>query len=144
MSKPEVIARLEDLENAVAGGPTPHNTSHQAGGSDALTPAMIGALPAEGTAVAAQKLATARVISLTGPVTGTATFDGSKDIIITTDLTGDLLIGVENLGARSGNVVADVSLSVEDNTIYMTRTYTTANNYSPPAQCTQCQCDCNG
>lgn len=45
------------------------------------------ALPATGTAVAASKLATERTITLAGDVTGSAAFDGSKNITINTTVT---------------------------------------------------------
>ncbi|MGY3892362.1 tail fiber protein [Aeromonas enterica] len=45
---------------------------------------ITDALPATGTAAAAQKLATARAIALAGDVTGQANFDGSGNISITT------------------------------------------------------------
>ncbi|MFQ2070667.1 hypothetical protein ACK35S_16585 [Aeromonas veronii] len=44
---------------------------------------ITDALPANGTAAAAQKLATARTIALAGDVTGQANFDGSGNISIT-------------------------------------------------------------
>ncbi|WP_324051109.1 phage tail protein [Aeromonas caviae] len=44
---------------------------------------ITDALPATGTAAAAQKLATARTIALAGDVTGQANFDGSGNISIT-------------------------------------------------------------
>lgn len=56
-------------------------------GSNPTTLAGYGitdALPANGTAAAAQKLATARTIALAGDVTGQANFDGSGNISITT------------------------------------------------------------
>lgn len=55
-------------------------------GSNPTTLAGYGitdALPATGTAAAAQKLATARTIALAGDVTGQANFDGSGNISIT-------------------------------------------------------------
>ncbi|HHQ4805125.1 TPA: tail fiber protein [Aeromonas veronii] len=57
------------------------------GGTNPTTLAGYGitdALPATGTAVAAQKLATARTIALAGDITGQAAFDGSGNISITT------------------------------------------------------------
>ncbi|SUE95810.1 tail fiber protein H [Ectopseudomonas mendocina] len=51
-------------------------------GAVALVPSDIGALEAGGTAVAAQKLSTARTISATGDATGSASFDGSANISI--------------------------------------------------------------
>ncbi len=44
---------------------------------------ITDALPATGTAAAAQKLATARTIALAGDITGQANFDGSGNISIT-------------------------------------------------------------
>lgn len=44
----------------------------------------VWALPSSGNAVSASKLATARTIALTGAVTGSAKFDGSGDVTITT------------------------------------------------------------
>jgi hypothetical protein len=44
-----------------------------------------------GTADQANRLATARTISLVGDVTGSATFDGSTDISITAKLVGDVV-----------------------------------------------------
>ncbi|MFQ2530248.1 tail fiber protein [Aeromonas caviae] len=44
---------------------------------------ITDALPATGTAAAAQKLATARTITLAGDITGQANFDGSGNISIT-------------------------------------------------------------
>lgn len=73
-----------------------------------ITPAAIGALPSGGTAVAANKLATARTITLTGDVAGSGNFDGSGNLSITTTvadnshshsylpLTGGTLTGVVN------------------------------------------------
>lgn len=54
-------------------------TSNLALGATAST-----ALAGNGTAAAATKLATARTIALTGAVTGSATFDGTGNISITT------------------------------------------------------------
>lgn len=56
-------------------------------GAVSLSAADVGALPSSGNAVSASKLATARTIALTGAVTGSAKFDGSGDVTITT--TGD-------------------------------------------------------
>lgn len=51
-------------------------------GAVALVPSDIGALAAGGTAVAANKLATARTISFTGGATGSGAFDGSANISV--------------------------------------------------------------
>lgn len=52
-----------------------------------ITPDDIGALSKTGNAASASKLQTKRTITLTGAVNGSATFDGSENITITT--TGD-------------------------------------------------------
>lgn len=54
-----------------------------------LTAAEVGALPSGGTAAAASKLATARTITLSGDVTGSATFDGAANISITATVGDD-------------------------------------------------------
>lgn len=53
-------------------------------GAVALGASDVGALPSDGTAASASKLATARTIELTGAVTGSAKFDGSGDVSIVT------------------------------------------------------------
>ncbi|MDZ7887764.1 MAG: phage tail protein [Pseudomonas sp.] len=50
---------------------------------------ITDALAAGGTAVAAAKLATARSISLSGGVTGSATFDGTANISIVASIVGE-------------------------------------------------------
>lgn len=64
---------------------TPANFA--AGIATLIMPDDIGALSKTGNAVSASKLQTKRTIALTGAVTGSAEFDGSGDITITT--TGD-------------------------------------------------------
>ena len=60
---------------------------------DKPTPSEIGALDSNGTAIAANKLSTARTIALTGSVTGSVSFDGSKNVslVTTTNHTHDYL-----------------------------------------------------
>lgn len=53
-------------------------------GAVSLGASDVGALPSSGTAASASKLSTARAIALTGAVTGSAKFDGSGDVTITT------------------------------------------------------------
>lgn len=48
------------------------------------TASEIGALSSNGTAIAANKLATARTIFLTGSVTGSVSFDGSSNVTLNT------------------------------------------------------------
>lgn len=75
--KPAVIAAGADqasARTAIGAG-----TSNLALGTTAAT-----ALAGNGTAAAATKLATARTITLTGAVTGSASFDGSGNITIAT------------------------------------------------------------
>lgn len=64
---------------------TPANFA--AGVATLITPDDIGALSKNGNAVSASKLQDKRTIALTGAVNGSAEFDGSGDITITT--TGD-------------------------------------------------------
>lgn len=64
---------------------TPANFA--AGIATLITPDDIGALSKTGNAVSASKLQDKRTIALTGAVNGSAEFDGSKNITITT--TGD-------------------------------------------------------
>lgn len=71
--------------NPIIKGVTPANFA--AGVATLITPDDIGALSKTGNATSANKLATARTITLTGAVNGSAEFDGSKNITITT--TGD-------------------------------------------------------
>lgn len=58
---------------------------------DGTTPG--GNIPTSGPAVSAYKLTTARAIALAGAVTGTANFDGSAAVSITTTL-GNIDLGV--------------------------------------------------
>jgi len=52
-----------------------------------LTAALAGKLDVTANAVSASKLATARNISLNGVVVGAVNFDGSGNVVITTDTT---------------------------------------------------------
>ena len=56
-----------------------------------LASALDGKLGSTATAVAAEKLATARTVALTGRVTGSATFDGSDNISIVTSIANNAL-----------------------------------------------------
>lgn len=49
-------------------------------GNVLLTPADVGSLPVEATAVSAQKLATPRLIKLTGLINGQVAFDGAANV----------------------------------------------------------------
>lgn len=71
--------------NPIIKGVTPANFA--AGVATLITPDDIGALSKNGNAVSASKLQDKRTIALTGAVNGSAEFDGSGDITITT--TGD-------------------------------------------------------
>lgn len=71
--------------NPIIKGVTPANFA--AGIATLITPDDIGALSKTGNAVSASKLQDKRTIALTGAVNGSATFDGSENITITT--TGD-------------------------------------------------------
>ena len=96
---------------------TPNNTSGtlvQRDGSGNITVSqVIGAL--NGNANTATKLLTARNITLTGPVTGTVSFDGTGDVNIATTLVssnsptfaGLSLTGNLNMGANTIQNLAD-------------------------------------
>lgn len=71
--------------NPILKAVTPANFA--AGVATLITPDDIGALSKTGNAASASKLQTKRTITLTGAVNGSAEFDGSGDITITT--TGD-------------------------------------------------------
>ena len=71
--------------NPILKAVTPANFA--AGIATLITPDDIGALSKTGNAVSASKLQDKRTIALTGAVNGSAEFDGSGDITITT--TGD-------------------------------------------------------
>ena len=71
--------------NPIIKAVTPANFA--AGVATLITPDDIGALSKNGNAVSASKLQDKRTIALTGAVNGSAEFDGSGDITITT--TGD-------------------------------------------------------
>lgn len=71
--------------NPILKAVTPANFA--AGVATLITPNDIGALSKTGNAVSASKLQDKRTIALTGAVSGSAEFDGSGDITITT--TGD-------------------------------------------------------
>lgn len=64
-----------------------HN--HVIGNVDGLQDALNGKLGTSATAVAANKLATARTISLSGDVSGSVSFDGSKNVSFTTTVADD-------------------------------------------------------
>ncbi|GLQ96488.1 tail fiber domain-containing protein [Dyella mobilis] len=67
-----------------------------------LSTALAGLLPINGTAVAANKLATARNIALTGAVSGAVNFDGSSNVSITTTfgaINADTLLGNPTSGS---------------------------------------------
>lgn len=112
-----VISDVTGLQTALAAkASTAHASTHATGGTDALTPAAIGAVatggalgtPSSGNLVnctfptlnqsttgSAAKLTTARAISISGGATGTATsFDGSAAIAIpVTALAASYLTG---------------------------------------------------
>ncbi|WJJ55131.1 tail fiber domain-containing protein [Xanthomonas phage RTH11] len=68
--------------NAVTAGSHTHALSANLKAWDAIT--VASKLDASATAVAAAKLATARTVALTGPVTASASFDGSANLTLAT------------------------------------------------------------
>ena len=74
----------DDVAITVSVADDSHN--HTIANVDGLQTALDGKLATTGTAAAASKLATARTITLSGDVTGSVSFDGSKNVTITTDV----------------------------------------------------------
>ena len=74
----------DDVAITVSVADDSHN--HTIDNVDGLQTALDGKLATTGTAAAASKLATARTITLSGDVTGSVSFDGSKNVTITTDV----------------------------------------------------------
>lgn len=70
------------------------------------------------------KLKTPRTISLSGGVSGSATFDGSSNITINTTVNSSGMTG-RNTGTRPGAtyILGDASISVSGNTITLSRSY---------------------
>ena len=92
-----VIGNVDGLQSALDGKAASSHThsyapvSHTHGGGD-ITSAVANATSAascSGNAATATKLATARTISLTGDVTGSASFDGSANASITATVAND-------------------------------------------------------
>ena len=71
----------------------------------AITSALNGKLNSNANAVSATKLATARTISLTGDVTGSASFDGTANISISTTVSGGKITCDTALSSTSTNPV---------------------------------------
>lgn len=96
-------------------------------GSDAFIKNKPTALPANGgTAEAANKLTTARSISLTGNVTGTATFDGSANVSITTTVQPSAVVSSKlnnyaiatSVGTLSTNDTINTALGKLEKRVY--------------------------
>jgi len=70
-----------------------------------------------GNASTASTLATARAIELSGDVTGTANFDGSSAINITTTIAANsVALGTDTTGSYVGSLVAGTGVSISNNT----------------------------
>lgn len=74
-----------------------------------VTPGSIGALPEDGTATAAKKLATARTIRTNLSSTGTASFDGTANI--TPGVTGTLPVTNGGTGNTTGLAASATKLA---------------------------------
>jgi hypothetical protein len=88
-------------------------------GNSNLTLGTTGttALAGNGTAVAATKIATARSIALTGPVTGSVNFDGSANVSIPTTLIAastSTVGGVKQASDQANSTAPDVATLVTD------------------------------
>jgi hypothetical protein len=111
-------ARLSDART-----PTTHKSTHATGGSDALTPADIGAVPAGGVVVASAGTAGAPAFTFTGD-TNTGTYSPGADQWavatgstqrITVSAAGDVGIGVAavaNVRVNNYHTVSNVASSV--------------------------------
>lgn len=93
-----------------------------------------------GTAVSASKLQTARTISLTGNVSGSATFDGSTNINISTTVNESKHAAAADTATKatqdaSGNVIADTYATISALSSYQTKltfdSTPTANSSNP-------------
>ena len=93
-----------------------------------------------GTAVSASKLQTARTISLMGNVSGSATFDGSTNINISTTVNESKHAAAADTATRatqdaSGNVIADTYATISALSSYQTKitfdSTPTANSSNP-------------
>jgi hypothetical protein len=87
----------------------------------------------QGTATSANVLTTARSISLSGSASGAALFDGSNDIVITSNL-----INVLNANVTVGNYYTKFQIAsnglITDSNVIIDQDVYSALGYTPPAQ----------
>lgn len=97
--------------NAIVVADDSHN--HIIGNVDGLQTALDGKLGSTANAVSASKWATARTVSLTGAVTGSASVDGSANVSIATTHTADPTITLTGAVTGSGTMtnLGNVSIS---------------------------------
>ena len=94
--------------------------------SGGIKTALDTKLDKTGTAVSASKLQTARTISLTGNVSGSATFDGSTNINISTTVNESKHAAAADTATKatrdaSGNVIADTYATLSALSSYQTK-----------------------
>lgn len=108
--------------------------------SGGIKTALDTKLDKTGTAVSASKLQTARTISLTGNVSGSATFDGSTNINISTTVNESKHAAAADTATKatqdaSGNVIADTYATISALSSYQTKitfdSTPTANSSNP-------------
>lgn len=108
---------------------TPSTHTHTIAQITSLQSTLDGKLSTSGTAAAATKLATARTITLSGDVTGSASFDGTKNITISTtvpDMKGAStsaagtagLVPAPATGSANRYLRSDATWAVPPNTTY--------------------------
>lgn len=112
------MAQITGLDTALAGkAATSH--SHTIANITNLQSTLDGKLGTTATAAAASKLATARTITLTGDVSGSASFDGSANVSITT------IVGDDSHNHTIGNI--DGLQTALDAKAALSHTHTIAN-----------------
>jgi hypothetical protein len=111
---------IQDLQ-ASSGGTTSVSWANITGKPSTFPPTLgtsgTTALAGNGTAAAATKLATARTISLTGGVTGSASFDGSANVSITATAaaaTASVAGVVKQAATQANSTATDVAGVVAD------------------------------
>jgi hypothetical protein len=122
------IRLAEFAGNVLIGTATDNGTDAlQVDGSVSAT-SFVG--PLTGNASTATTLATARAIALTGAVTGTANFDGSAGISITTTATADptLTLAGDATGSATFTNLGNATLTVAIANDSHTHNYTTATD----------------
>ena len=114
-----ITITIDSADNVGIGEPSPTEKLEVSGNIKATS--FIGSL--SGNATTASAWETPRTITLTGPITGSVSIDGSGDVSITTSVSADSV----NLGTdTTGNYVDDVTAGN-----YIIKTGTAGEGWSP-------------